>query len=332
MQEKQEMSLSRQAALGEEEGGAKLLFLESMDGIEIIECLDGEENEGNIYRIRRPGKSDEVYKQPSKAGAGQKEARNEIKMLQKLDHPHIIHLIAVVSALNGFVMELGALGSLAGCIEDRGQEIPFVTRLTWAMDLIQAVRYLHEDVGMVHRDIKSENVLLCEGNRVKLADFGVAAMMARKEDPNQREDLAPLKTKRHKVGTAIYLTPEVAREEKTSSATDIYQLGLLLKELGDGALIDDAPQGLFSKNRGEYLVAFEGFKQKVIADGARCEEGPASVGDEPYAECRHTFFSAFRDCGSILPSERPKIGQLCALVHRALEGACEIESSIKSRR
>jgi serine/threonine protein kinase/protein involved in polysaccharide export with SLBB domain len=99
-----------------------------------------------------------------------------------------------------------------------------------ARDVCTALQYAHEN-GVVHRDIKPENVLLDETGRVKIADFGLAKLLA--TDPRE---LALTQT-RHFMGTVHYMAPEQCeRPQATDHRADIYSLGVMLYELLTGEL------------------------------------------------------------------------------------------------
>ena len=91
-----------------------------------------------------------------------------------------------------------------------------------------ALDYAHE-AGIVHRDVKPANILLCPDGRVKVADFGIAkAAASRSGDAAHAEDLTGTGAV---VGTAKYLSPEQVEGEPVDGRTDVYALGVVLYEM-----------------------------------------------------------------------------------------------------
>jgi hypothetical protein len=124
-------------------------------------------------------------------------------------------------------MELVEGPSLLGVLEAPGSHArpdPAVV----ALGLASALEYIHSQ-GVIHRDIKPGNILLAEGRRALLADFG----LSRGAESN------PLTTEGFVVGTPSYLAPEQLTQGVTNEQTDLFQLGLVLYELVSGKLFID---------------------------------------------------------------------------------------------
>lgn len=90
----------------------------------------------------------------------------------------------------------------------------------YCAQLLNALEYLHAELGVVHRDVKPENVLLSERGHAKLTDFGSSKSEAPDAPPETRQDAF--------VGTAEYVSPEVLRDESAHAPADLWALGCVL--------------------------------------------------------------------------------------------------------
>jgi len=153
-------------------------------------------------------------------------ARSEMRVLASLSHPALVTLHDAVLSSTGpqfLVMELVPGATLREQIA-RGP-LPSREVAAMAAELAEGLHVVHA-AGIVHRDIKPSNILTWPSTlperrfRVKLADFGIAAL----------DGATRLTAPGTLIGTAAYLAPEQARGEAVTSATDVYALGLVLLE------------------------------------------------------------------------------------------------------
>ena len=117
------------------------------------------------------------------------------------------------------VFELVEGPNLKEVVRERGP-LPVADALRYAIQIGRALGFAHEQ-GLVHRDVKPQNVLLAPDGRVKVTDFGIARAL-------ELEGLTQTGTV---LGTSEYVAPEQARGELVGPATDIYALGVVLFEL-----------------------------------------------------------------------------------------------------
>jgi len=151
----------------------------------------------------------------------------EIKIASEMDHPLIVPLRDSGSAggLLYYVMPYVAGESLFDRLQ-RERQLPLDEALRITRDVAQALGYAHSR-GVIHRDVKPENILLAEG-RALVADFGLARAIGAAE-------YSKLTKTGVIVGTAFYMSPEQLREERNlDQRTDIYALGCLLFEMLTG--------------------------------------------------------------------------------------------------
>ncbi|WP_050996980.1 MULTISPECIES: NHL domain-containing protein [Frankia] len=144
--------------------------------------------------------------------------RTEGRLLSRLDHPHIAQVYDFVSRgdVRLLVMELLSGGSLTR--QHLSGPDACAVGLAVADALVQA-----HGLGVLHRDIKPDNILFTTAGQPKLTDFGIARMF---DDPAT--------VARGVIGTPRYMAPEQIREAALGPATDLYALGVTLYELMTG--------------------------------------------------------------------------------------------------
>jgi len=150
----------------------------------------------------------------------------EIKLIKSIKHKNIVKLIDVIetSTVLCIVMEYCENGELYDLIVDNFQNFTNDDKKKIFKELVEAVKYLHEN-NISHRDLKVENVLLDRDNNVKLADFNLATRF----QPNE------LFT--HRCGSEEYTSPEiVTRKAYDPRLTDIWALGIILYAIVVGHL------------------------------------------------------------------------------------------------
>lgn len=149
----------------------------------------------------------------------------EIHHHRQLHHPHIAQMYEVIATESSIwiVTELCCGGELFDYLVEKGRLSEDETRIIFGQ-LCLAVAYLHE-VGIVHRDLKLENVLLDEHCRVKLGDFG----FTREYDPNTLMETF--------CGTTGYASPEMLQRKKYQGPeVDVWSLGIIFYCLLTGTL------------------------------------------------------------------------------------------------
>ena len=168
----------------------------------------------------------------------------EGRVLAKLRHPNVVTVYGaeVHAARVGLWMELVHGRSLAQVLADHG---PFGAReaALVGIELCRALGAVHR-TGIVHRDVKAQNVMREEGGRIVLMDFGLGVETAGPRSPGS----API------CGTPLYMAPETLRGQPSSQQSDLYALGVLLYHLVTGSFPLDAgsPREILERHaRGE---------------------------------------------------------------------------------
>jgi serine/threonine protein kinase len=165
----------------------------------------------------------------------------EARILSQLDHPAICRLFEFIARDEGDLLVLELVeGEPLSVLLDQGAGKR--QRLEIARSVASALTAAHA-VSVIHRDLKPENVMVTADGRVKVLDFGIAriaedgtAETSASErfepgDPVRRRDDGTLTAIGDVVGTPRFMSPEQARGEAATAASDIYSFGLLLQEL-----------------------------------------------------------------------------------------------------
>ena len=182
---------------------------------------------GTVYRARDPRLDREVALKLIAARAGSPDTASAVvyegRLLAKLRHPNIVTVFGadIVDGVVGLWMELLRGRTLKEELASRG---PLGAReaAVVGIDLAHALAAVHR-AGLVHRDIKVQNVMREEGGRIVLMDFGAG------RDLQSRED-RPLSV----AGTPMYMAPELLAGQPATPSSDLYSLGVLLYHLVTG--------------------------------------------------------------------------------------------------
>ena len=164
---------------------------------------------------------------------------NESRAVSMLSHPNIVRIydVSVKSYLKYIVMERIDGITLKSYIQRRGK-LSTVEILSYTEQILAALSHAHSK-GIVHRDIKPQNILLLRSGKIKVSDFGIATMET-EEEINERKA----------VGTVYYISPEQAAGRKTDGRTDIYSVGVMMYEMATGQLpfVADTPVEIARKH------------------------------------------------------------------------------------
>ncbi len=150
--------------------------------------------------------------------------RNESKAIALLSHPNIVKIFDVgfSEQIQFIVMEYIDGISLAEYIKLQGV-LKWKDAVYFTVQILRALQHAH-DRGIVHRDIKSQNVMMLPDGTIKVMDFGIARF--------NRETDKTLSEKT--IGSVHYISPEQARGEMTDEKSDIYSVGVMLYEMLTG--------------------------------------------------------------------------------------------------
>ncbi|XP_064981171.1 L-type lectin-domain containing receptor kinase SIT2-like [Musa acuminata AAA Group] len=261
---------------------------------------------GRVYRGVLPSSRSEIAVKRVSHGSrqGMREFIAEIVSIGRLRHRNLVQLLGYCRRKGELLLVYDYMpnGSLDNFLYDQDKPtLDWATRFRIIKGVASGLLYLHEDWEQVviHRDIKASNVLLDHEWNGRLGDFGLARLYDHGTDP--------LTT--HVVGTTGYLAPELARNGKATTVTDVFAFGAFVLEVACG-------------RRPVETTADE--EQFVLLDwvvenwrkGSILDTRDARLGEEYVAEEVELALKLGLLCSHPLPSARPSMRQ----VVRFLEG------------
>ncbi|CAA7410160.1 unnamed protein product [Spirodela intermedia] len=172
-----------------------------------------------------------AVKMISKSSQGEKEFHAEVQILLRVHHKNLVYLLGYCDDRNNLalVYEYMQKGSLADFLSGNKEDIGlnWSMRLKIALDVAQGLDYLHSfcKPSIVHRDVKTGNILLNAKLEAKLGDFGLSKLFS-------HEDATHISTA--VAGTPGYLDPEYYQTYRLTEKSDIYSFGIVLLEIISG--------------------------------------------------------------------------------------------------
>ncbi|CAL2224553.1 unnamed protein product [Prunus armeniaca] len=163
---------------------------------------------------------------PEKAQVMEQQFQQEVKMLAALKHPNIVRFIGGCRKpmVWCIVTEYAKGGSVRQFLMKRqSRSVPLKLAVKQALDVARGMAYVHA-LGLIHRDLKSDNLLIFSDKSIKIADFGVARIEV------QTEGMTP------ETGTYRWMAPEMIQHRKYTQKVDVYSFGIVLWELITGML------------------------------------------------------------------------------------------------
>ena len=152
--------------------------------------------------------------------------KNESKAIAMLSHPNIVKVydVSFGDLIQYIVMEYIEGITLKEFIEQEGS-LRWKDAVHFTMQILKGLQHAH-DKGIVHRDVKPQNIMVLSDGTIKVTDFGIARF--------SRSDQRTITDKA--IGSVHYISPEQARGEKTDEKADIYSVGVMLYEMLTGKL------------------------------------------------------------------------------------------------
>ena len=219
------------------------LIGKTLDGLYTIQELIGAGGMANVYKavVSAPGGpvpegtvvAVKVLRQELMHDADLvRRFKNESKAISLLNHPNIVKVydVSVGENLQYIVMECVEGMTLREYLNERGGKITSRETVHFIAQILRALDHAHRN-GVVHRDIKPQNIMLLDNGQLRMMDFGIARI-SRAENQIQNG--------KKTMGSVHYISPEQAKGEETDPKSDIYSVGVMMYEMLSGRLPFDA--------------------------------------------------------------------------------------------
>jgi serine/threonine protein kinase/lipopolysaccharide biosynthesis regulator YciM len=204
-----------------------------------IDAQIGAGGMGVVYRaqdteLHRPVALKLLAKESSSGAAARERLLTEARAASALNHPNIatIYEVSQAEGLCFLAMEIVEGRPLNESIPAEGLPVEQLLRI--ATQIADAVAHAHER-GVIHRDLKTANVMLTPEGRVKVLDFGLAERLGA-DQLNEVTRSQQLPENRAIAGTLLYMAPELFRGQPADERSDIWSLGVLLYEMAAGKM------------------------------------------------------------------------------------------------
>ena len=203
------------------------LIGKKLDGRYLIESLIGVGGMANVYKGRDVRTGNQIAVKVLKEEFLDNEElvrrfKNESKAISILNHPNIVKVydVSVTDRLQYIVMEYIDGITLKEYLKQRNGALTWKEVVHFATQVLSALDHAHSK-GIVHRDVKPQNIMLQADGSIKMMDFGIA-----------RFSRAQSQTVSDKaIGSVHYISPEQAKGDHTDARTDIYSVGVMMYEV-----------------------------------------------------------------------------------------------------
>ncbi|XP_073006815.1 uncharacterized protein [Typha latifolia] len=274
----------------------------------LIGCGGG----GKVYRISLGSRGGEIvavkkiYNARKLDSKLEREFESEVKILGSIRHTNIVKLLCCISSVDSklLVYEYMENGSLDRWIHQTrwGQSRPldWPTRVQIAVGAARGLCYMHHEISppIVHRDVKSSNILLDSAFRARIADFGLARMLVKAGEPDTVSAVA---------GSFGYMAPECAYTRKVNEKVDVYSFGVVLLELTTGREAND----------GGGHGSLAEWTWRHLQDGNEISDAIAKeIRDPAYLAEIEVMFKLGIICTGTLPSTRPTMKEVLQMLLR----------------
>ena len=223
-----------------------------------------------------------------------REFAQELNILRRVHHKHIIQLIGALTKQRTMclVTEFMHGGNMLQFVQEHALKLHEIIR--YALGVAMGLDYLHK-INIIHRDIKTANLLLDENNVVKIADFGVARIQ-----PSDGSTMTA------ETGTYRWMAPEVIAHQFYNEKADVYSFGVMVWELMSGG---EVPYPGYTPLQAAVGVVQRGLRPTISST------------------CNPVVAQVMQHCWAANPTERPSFEQIIGLLKNV---DCPRESDGKS--
>ncbi|KAL0393816.1 UNVERIFIED_CONTAM: LRR receptor-like serine/threonine-protein kinase FEI 1 [Sesamum latifolium] len=256
-------------------------------------------DDGNIFALKRIVKVNEGF---------DRFFERELEILGSIKHRYLVNLRGYCNSPTSKLLIYDFLsgGSLDEALHERAEQLDWEARLNIIMGAAKGLAYLHHDCSprIIHRDIKSSNILLDGNFDARVSDFGLAKLL---EDEESHITTIV-------AGTFGYLAPEYMQSGRATEKTDVYSFGVLVLEIVSGKRPTDASfieKGLNIVGWLNYLVSES--RQREIVD-THCEG--------VQTESLDALLSIAIQCVSSSPEDRPTMHRVVQILESEVMTPC----------
>lgn len=287
----------------------RAVYKNDEDPEETPRILLGRGGFGNVYMGILAGHNDKpvaVKILGKKTDQGDTEFLNEVNLLSRINHVNLVKLVGYCHEASHRVLvyEYADQGSIGDHLHGTGISLDWKKRLKICLDSAYGLEYLHTgcDPRIIHRDIKSSNILLTKDLVAKVADFGLSKIALEDDSGNRAQFQFSTRVK----GTPGYLDPAYSQTGKLDEKSDIYSFGMVLLEMITGRKPND-PKTEFI---GQWVRKQSG-NLKVIVD--------SKLGGKFNSKSVKEVHNLALKCTDESPINRPDIRKVVDVLRTAVE-------------
>ncbi|GLT73954.1 hypothetical protein SLA2020_457810 [Shorea laevis] len=255
--------------------------------------------DGNLFALKRIVKMNEGF---------DRFFERELEILGSIKHRHLVNLRGYCNSPTSklLIYDFLAGGSLDEALHEKSEQLDWDARLNIIMGAAKGLAYLHHDCSprIIHRDIKSSNILLDANMVARVSDFGLAKLL---EDEESHITTIV-------AGTFGYLAPEYMVSGRATEKTDVYSFGVLMLEVLSGKRPTDAS----FIEKGLNIVGWLNF---LITEDRQCEIVDQNC-EGVQAESLDVLLSLAIQCVSSTPEDRPTMHRVVQLLESEVMTPC----------